>query len=370
VTLRVACPQAADRGPSPKDLPTPTGDDPAAVVEAYGQAWAARRGATLQVVRYDPRTGPPADADVWVLAPSQVPHHAAAGRLLTVPATFTGDFTPYAWTDLLPQYREQLLVWDRAARAVPLLGEAPLCCYRADLLADPAHRAAFKQRFGRDLDAPATWEQFAQIAEFFNDRVPGGHSLPPLPQDDWALDREFYTVAASHARRFAPTEEAGPDPNREGEKARADYLNEIFSFHYDVRAGRPRIAHPGFVYSLELFKRLQAYRPAAAAVPERAFQEGRAVLCVTDAPWLWAFQQTPALRDKVGVCRVPGGDRWFMFGSGQESREHVPNRVPYLGGVGWLAVVPRGAVRPDTAFDLLAELSEPATSGQVALAPR
>ena len=30
------------------------------------------------------------------------------------------------------------------------------------------------------------------------------------------------------------------------------------------------------------------------------------MLCLTEASWIGRFQKEPALRDKVGVCRVPG----------------------------------------------------------------
>jgi multiple sugar transport system substrate-binding protein len=362
VRLRLACPKPPGADPGAKDLPGPPAlDDPAAAVRAYGQAWAAREGATLEILPYDPRTGPPAEADIWVLAPAELPRHAAAGRLRPIPAACTTRDHPYAWNDLLPLYREHLLAWDRGVWGLPLLGEAPICCYRTDLLADATHRDAFRQRFGRDLEPPATWEQFAQIAEFFRDRLGDRPSLPPLPAADPGLDRAYYQVAACYARHAL-----GDDYPAAG----GDNLDDLFSFHYDLKMGLPRIDRPGFVCALEVLCRLQKCRPPEAReVPERAFQQGQAVLCVTDSPWLAVFQQTPGLRDRVGVCRVPGGERWFGFRDGQAHPVDC-NRVCYLGGAGWLAVVPAGAPRPDSAFDLLIDLSGPQTSGQMAAAPR
>src|SRR5262249_21476091 len=45
-------------------------------------------------------------------------------------------------------------------------------------------------------------------------------------------------------------------------------------------------------------------------------------------------------------------------------------RIPYLGSAGWLAVVPRTARHAEAAFALLADLSGPERSAQVALEPR
>jgi hypothetical protein len=103
--------------------------------------------------------------------------------------------------------------------------------------------------------------------------------------------------------------------------------------------------------------------------PEEAFRDGLAVLCLTDAPWLKTFQKTPALHDKVGVCRIPGGDRYFDFQTGQERQPQFGsvNWLPYLGGAGWLAVVPRSSRNTEVAFDLLADLAGTKTSMQIFL---
>src|SRR6185437_4076999 len=286
VELRIACPTEAT----------------ASLLRGPGQSWALRQGVILKILRYDfakekgPQTA--GAADVWIIAPAELPRWAAVDQLAMIPADRTTRDNPYAWTDLLPIYREQLVLWESTPYGLPLVGESPLCCYRRDLLENPAHKTAFREKFGRELTAPATWEQFAQIAEYFQQKAKGQSepSLPPLPRDVADLDRLFYTVAAGFARRAVPADEA----------RRADHQDDMFSFHYDLKTGRPRIATPGFVDALKQLQRWQACRPVEPAdTPEEAFRAGRAVLCLTDAPWLKVFQKTPALHDKVGVCRVP-----------------------------------------------------------------
>jgi multiple sugar transport system substrate-binding protein len=307
-----------------------------------------------------------APTDVLIFRPADLPHWAAAGQLVPLPDSYRALDNPLAWNDLLPASREQLTLWDGKAYGLPVVGEAPVCCYRADLLKFSAHQAALRGILGRDLDGPATWEQFAQVAEYFRTHGVEGHpgpSLPPLPRADADLDRLFYSVATGFARRAIRF-----DTNRR------DYQeNEVFSFHYDSETGEPRIAAPGFVYALKLLQRLQACRPAEPMDhPEEAFRAGRAVLCLIDAPWLVTFQKTPALRDKVGVCRVPGGERYFDYQTGQE-RQHpqgTVNRVPYLGGGGWMAVVLRSSSNVEAAFDLLADLAGTKTSMQIFLGTR
>src|SRR5262249_10645943 len=178
---------------------------------------------------------------------------------------------------------------------------------------------------------------FADLAEYFQTHAVADrfeHSLPPLSSTDEGLDREFFQVAASYARRAVPEEEP----------AVADRVDELFAFHYDLRSGRPRIAKPGFIHALKWLQRLQPYRSKEPAVePAEAFGQGKAVLCLADAPWAARLQKNSALRDKFSTCPIPGGERYFAFDEGEERHVREPNRVPYLGAPGYLGVVPQGA---------------------------
>lgn len=353
VELRIVCPT----------------EETAALLRNHGRSWALRKGATLAIQRYEPSNTEPQQtqaatpADVWILAPADLPRWAVAGQLELLPEPYKAFDNPLAWSDLLPMFREQLTQWDAKAYGLPVIGEAPLCCYRADLLKAPAHEADLRKMFGRDLDGPATWEQFAQLAEYFRAKgVDGrpGPSLPPLPRADAELDRLFYTAAAGFARRAV----------RDDENRRAYLPDDVFSFHYDHKTGQPRIAAPGFVHALKLLQRLQACRPLEPVDhPEEAFRDCRAVLCLTDAPWVKTFQKLAALHDKVGVCRIPGGDRYFDFQTGQERQppSGSVNWLPYLGGAGWLAVVSRASRNSEAAFDLLADLASTKTTMQTFL---
>jgi multiple sugar transport system substrate-binding protein len=346
--VRVACP----------------GDPAAAVVAEYGRGWALREGARVEVAAYDPQAGPAAGpaADVWVVAPAELPRLAAAGQLRRVPDDLTARGAPYDWPGLLPLFADKLLTWDGAPYALPLLGESPVCAYRADLLGAGRHRDAFRAKYGRPLGPPAAWEEFADVAEYFRDQKGeglDGPSLPPLPAGDGGLEREFFAAAAPFARRAVRLDEQRPPTE-----------DETFSFHFDLKTLGPRLEAPGFVYALQLLQRLQKCRPAAAgAEPAQAFLDGRAVLCLADAPWVARFQQAPRLKGKVGVCRLPGSRSYFDYHTGRRQEVNGVNHVPYLGAGGWLAAVPVGAERPEAAFALLAELSGPKTSLQIVSDP-
>jgi len=64
--------------------------------------------------------------------------------------------------------------------AAPCETDAVGLAYRKDWFDDPAEKAAFQQRFGRPLAVPQTWEEFKDVATFFQrpDAKRYGCSLP------------------------------------------------------------------------------------------------------------------------------------------------------------------------------------------------
>lgn len=83
-------------------------------------------------------------------------------------------------TDWLPTAVDMSTVHPRAARylceyppgsgrffAAPCETDAIGFVYRKDWFEDPKEQAAFKARYSRDLGPPDTWEEFREVAEFF-----------------------------------------------------------------------------------------------------------------------------------------------------------------------------------------------------------
>lgn len=353
--VRVACP----------------GDPTAAVVRRYSPGWASRSGARVEVLDYDPARSPaePPPADVWVIPTAEMPRWAAAKAILPIPAEYVSERAAYDWKNLLPTYRDRQLVWDNTPYAFPLLPQELLCFYREDLLQEAASRDAFRALNQRELAAPKTWQEFADIAEFFNGRSRPGidhpcASLPPLPQADAVLDREFYSAAVPFAHAAARQDDA-----KLRQKGKFDA--EIFSFQYDVETGAARIASPGLVDALRLCQRLQKCRPKEAArEPAQSFAEGQAILCLAEPRWIHRFQAPSSkARNKFGICRVPGSSQLYDYHTGKAQAVPGGNQVPYLGASGWVAVVPAGAAQPEAAFALLAHLTGPQTSRDLIIEP-
>ena len=325
-----------------------------------------REGAELQLVRSDPGSGPEAGpaADAWILPGADLPRWAAAGKLLPVPDSYTSDKSGYAWEGLLPLYREKLLVWDRIAYALPLLGEAPLCFYRADLLADARHREAYAKAHGRKLGPPATWEEFEAVAAYFQgqaDVFPGGASLPPLPEQNDSLDHLFYSVAAPFARRAVPTEESGDRaggivlvPLRQGDHAAAHR-------HAGLRACVGTAGPLAGLPPTGLRPRAGGSVPAR---PRRAVRGGGTL----DRP----VPARGGVRRSRQVRLLPaaGERRLFRLQDGSISRGGRRQRclVPGGGRLRWRSCRADSS-QPEAAFALLAELSDPQTSRKIVIDP-
>lgn len=340
--------RAPKPGPPPKPAPRWPGVSLAVqcppgparrLLETHGRTWAHDTGAQLTLLDRTEASPP----SVVVVPPRELARLAA-----------TGDAAPLAdaseTASFLPLYRVRLLNWDVQAYALPLIGDGILCVYRQDWYADAATRTAYKSKFGAELSAPETWDDFARQAAFFAERR-GKPSLPPLPADEAGLDRAYFSIAAPLAVRAATgslRSRAPADPNRAA----------VFSFQYDALTGEPRIASEGFVEALKLLQKLQPLRSTKTDAVA-ALRDGEAAL------GLVTLVELAALRGgniQWGVVRVPGSRRVFASG---ETPEGIVNVVPYVGTTGALGLVPKGAPAADAAFDLLMYLCSDPISREV-----
>ena len=62
----------------------------------------------------------------------------------------------------------ELSSYDGHYYGYPFTALTTFLCYRKDLLADPANQRAFRDRYHRELRPPASWQEYLDLAEFFN----------------------------------------------------------------------------------------------------------------------------------------------------------------------------------------------------------
>jgi multiple sugar transport system substrate-binding protein len=329
--------------------------DPAfgAAVAPALQSWATRTGATIALAPGAMTPGD--DTDVGILPASRFGVWADRGELARVPSALRLPDHPYQWTGVLPIYREQLSEWGGQAQAIPLAGDGHVIVYRTDRLENEKFVAAFNQAFGKKPRAPASWEEFADLAVQLA-ATSGKPSLPPVTGAelaDW-----FFRVAACY--------------DRPGMTSATGVREGSFSLQFDVATGAPRLDAPGFAAAGELFERLakgNCFPPLVAEARDPAAAvAGDASLAVLSLAQLARLpREEGAVPARFGLAPLPGTRRYHDPGKGMVAAAE-PNYVPYFSG-GRLGVVRTRCASPDAAFDLLAELGGPARSLEVVSTP-
>lgn len=330
----------------------------AAAITPLAKAWASRAEAAVEVVT-DPMA--PGDAaDVGVIPVADLGAWADRGELAPVPTGLRAAGNAYQRQDVLDVYRERLASWGRQTLALPLAGGGSVVVYRADRFADPPTREKFAAKFGRPPERPATWEDFAELAEFFAG-LDGKPSLPPLPDSPDRLADLFFRVAACYDRQ-AMNDVLIARLQKEGNL-------DTLSFQHRTDTGRPRLDAPGFVAAAGWLARLRAAKclpDASAAEPARALAAGTAALGVLSLADLADLTRLSREKGMVplaqfGVAQLPGTRTYFDPTTGKPVPAGGGNYVPYY-GAGRLGVVRTRCPNPDAAFDLLADLGGPTRS--------
>jgi len=81
---------------------------------------------------------------------------------------------------------------------LPIQANVATMAYRADLFEDPEQQDNFEARYGRPLEVPATWDDFADVAEFFTQPDKGLYGTTIMAGvGDWATD-DFKSLLASY----------------------------------------------------------------------------------------------------------------------------------------------------------------------------
>ncbi|KQZ02906.1 extracellular solute-binding protein [Microbacterium sp. MEC084] len=80
---------------------------------------------------------------------------------------------------------------------LPIQANAAVMAYRKDLFEAPDQKAAFQAEYGRELTVPTTWDEYAEVAEFFTQPENNLYGTTVMAGvGDWATD-DFKTLLAS-----------------------------------------------------------------------------------------------------------------------------------------------------------------------------
>ena len=230
----------------------------------------------------------------------------------------TGKYPKWDITDVQtgPQ---NLLSYDGKKYMVANDHDGQVMYYRRDLFEDPAHQAAFKEKYGYDLKVPDTWQEFRDAAEYFDGKDLNGDGTP---DDGLTMHLKVGGQGMFHFMSFAAPFVIGPDnPN---------------SFWFDPATMKPLMDSPGHMKAMETLIDLVQFGPEAMmgwSLGEAwdHFLRGEAAMTFTwgDLGAL-AQQEGSAVKGKTGSAPMPGTTEYYDVnfrrmeadGRPQQGRQH------------------------------------------------
>lgn len=251
------------------------------------------------------------------------------------------------WEDIHPVYRERLMAWDGQVMSATMDGDMHMLNLRADLLENPDEMAAFKERYGYDLAAPATWDQYYDIAEFFHRPDEGLYGTAEAYRRGGQQFWYFFSHVASYANH----------PDNPG------------SMFFDPETMEAQVNNPGWVKALEDYKRGLDYNPPGAlnngSGEVRPLYAGGSVamnIDWADSGVLGASSAESAIAGSVRTSMLPGSTMIWNHKTGQWDEFEKPVASPFLAFGGWQLAVPAGSENKDAAWSFAAEVISPEIS--------
>lgn len=111
----------------------------------------------------------------------------------TLTFTFEDDLFPNAWKEVGYYYKNPLDVRDTTIQKIgyPFATNTMLLVYNKEMFNDPAHKRAYKQKYGEELCVPKTWEQYKKVAAFFTNTSQKTYGVCMQGKTDGWLYYEF-----------------------------------------------------------------------------------------------------------------------------------------------------------------------------------
>ncbi|WP_198947746.1 ABC transporter substrate-binding protein [Haematobacter missouriensis] len=311
----------------------------------HAQQFQDLTGATVNVVHV-----PFGDLFQRIMIPFQTGQ--AAYDVLFYGSLWLGDFNPYlaeipaAYQDVAGMkevtatYRG-VADWGGKMLQYTMDGDRHYLKYRADVFDNPEMQALFREKAGRDLTVPATWEEYNEVAAVFSgidwdgDGAPNFGTAEVTKRDDLMFSA-FISRAAPYAKH----------PDVKG------------GFFFDLETMTPLINTPGWVRGLELFVDAQKSMPPGGTsfgLGDEIFSFGGGQTLMSyswDDAFIQAMQPESPIRDKVAAAMLPGAHEVWNRTTGAWDTFEVPNQVAYVTW-GWTAAVAKDSANQDMAFDYL-----------------
>ena len=285
----------------------------------------------------------------------------AAYDVLFYGSHWIGDFQAYlepvpqayfnasGMKDVTLNYRG-VATWGDKMIQYPVDGDRHYLKYRKDVLDNPENQKKFKEKTGRDLSVPKTWEEYDEVASFFNNWDWAGDGKPhfgsaEVTKRDDLMFSAFISRAAAYAK----------NPNVKG------------GFFFDLKTMEPLINTPGFVKGLEMFVKAKRYFPPGGdnfGLGDEIFSFGGGQTLMSyswDDAFIQAMEEKSTIRNKVGAAPLPGSREVWNRTTKKWDKFAEPSTAPYITW-GWTSAVAKASKNKDMAFDYLCFFSNEANA--------
>jgi multiple sugar transport system substrate-binding protein len=345
---------------------TQTGPSISGPIEEHAAEWEAMTGGSVQIQPFafgelfekivtSFETGAN-DYDMIVFPADWAGDFMAPGYLEPIPEDVLASLEP---DDIIPLYRDRITAWGDTVYAMPYDGDAHMLYYRKDLVnPESPYAAEFQETYGYPLDEPQTWEQYYDIAEFFNDReVETAGQMAPIAGVAEAQRRnaQSYWVFLSHAASYGKV----PD-------------NACFFF--DCADMTPQVNNPGWVAALDDYIRSRDLGPAEqlqwdVAQTRITFPAGAAVLNIDwgDVGPISYDPNTSVIAGNTGFGVLPAATRYYDYT--QDAWVEEENQAPFIAFGGWIIGVAADSDAKACAMDFAKFMASPEMVKVLAVTP-
>lgn len=324
--------------------------------KAHAKCWESATGGKVKIVEF------PYD-ELFDQFKSALTSDKPSFDVIFYASQWGGDFFPYlaempselasgeSFDDILPIYLDRLMKWDGKTVSITIDGDLYNGYYRKDLFEDPVNQSEFKSRFSRELAPPDTWEEYRQIAQFFNGRKTANGQIVSGATEPFAPGTQQFWDVFSRAAAFTNSPDLpgaqffDPDTmkaqiNNEGwKRAVQDYVD---IFHYCPQGSE----HFGILDTREVFI------------------SGKAAMTLDwgDTGPLAADPKRSCVVDKVGYFVLPGTDTVWNYKKHTWEKQERPHKVPFLAFGGWVGGVPKNSRHKEAAWDFIVWFGNPENS--------
>lgn len=343
-------------------------------VDTYRGEWEAATGGTVELQQFAfgelyekiitaLETGS-GEFDMLIYASDWSGDIMGGGYVVPIPEEIQ---TQVDWEDILPLYRERIADWGGTTYALPFDGDSHMMYYRRDLVNPESEYAEeFESTYGYVLDEPQTWNQYRDIAEFFNGReVDTAGVVAPISgvAEAQRRDAQSYWFLMSRAAGYA---HVPGDP--------------CFYFSCEGDAPMtPRVNNPGWVRGLQDWIDISAFGAPDminfdVTNVRAVFPAGQSVFGLDwgDVGPISVDPNVSVVNGLTGFGTLPGGEEYWDYNANDGEGAWVEaeggvNKAPFIAFGGWIISVVADSTEQEAALDFAAYMAGKDLAGTLAV---